>query len=87
VVQKYWYGNILVSVKHRLTHDQETQDLGQLVLLCREFDPAAGTDYPVDVVVKSPFMAMRYPKTFNTVRTSFSILSFADPVERFVGFR
>lgn len=46
----------------------ETQDLSQLVLLCRDFDPATGTDYPVDVVVKSPFMAMRYPKTINTVR-------------------
>jgi hypothetical protein len=87
VVPKYWYGNTLVPLKYHLTHVQETQDLGQLVLLCREFDPATGTDYPVDVVVKSPFMAMRYPKTINTVRTSFCISSFADPVERFVEFR
>lgn len=51
-----------------LISDQETQDLGQLVRFCQEFDPATGAEYPVDVVVKSPFMAMRYPKSINTVR-------------------
>lgn len=51
----------------QLTHDQETQDLCQLVTYCRQFDPAGGAEHPVEIVVKSPFMAMRYPKTVNTV--------------------
>ncbi|KAE9380722.1 hypothetical protein N431DRAFT_395907 [Stipitochalara longipes BDJ] len=46
----------------------ETQDLGQLVTYCQDFDPTTGKERPVDIVVKSPFMAMRYPKTINTAR-------------------
>jgi hypothetical protein len=64
-----------------LINNQETQDLGQLVTFCREFDPASGLEYPVDVVVKSPFMAMRYPKTINTVRLSSLITGSADSLK------
>ena len=47
------------------------QDLSLLVGYCKEFDSSHGAEYPVDLVVKSPFMAMRYPKTVNTVRNLF----------------
>jgi hypothetical protein len=47
--------------------DQENQDLGHLVQFCQEFDLSTGAEHPVQVVVKCPFMAMRYPKTTNTV--------------------
>lgn len=70
-----------LAAEATLTHGQETQDLGQLVTFCREFDPASGSEYPVDIVVKSPFMAMRYPKTVNTVRLSSSVSSFADSMK------
>jgi hypothetical protein len=58
------------ATENTLTHDQETQDLGQLVSFCQEFDPATGVEHPIDIVVKSPFMAMKYPKAVNTVRGS-----------------
>jgi len=70
-----------LAAEATLTHGQETQDLGQLVTFCREFDLASGSEYPVDIVVKSPFMAMRYPKTINTVRLSSSVSSFADSMK------
>jgi hypothetical protein len=56
-----------------LTYDQETQDLSQLIRFCQEYDPATRAEYPVDIVVKSPFMAMRYPKTINTVCNPFCV--------------
>ncbi|KAF8858048.1 hypothetical protein BDZ45DRAFT_623027 [Acephala macrosclerotiorum] len=46
----------------------ETQDLLELVRFCQQFDPSTGAEHPVEVAIKSPFLAMRYPKTVNTVR-------------------
>jgi hypothetical protein len=70
-----------------LTSDQETQDLGQLVRFCQEFDPATGAEYPVDIVVKSPFMAMRYPKSINTVQDLILVRNSANPSGRSVEYR
>jgi hypothetical protein len=52
---------------------QESQDLAELVRYCRESDPSSRAENPVDVVVKNPFIAMRYPKAIGTVR--FIVLS------------
>ncbi|KAF4637206.1 hypothetical protein G7Y89_g877 [Cudoniella acicularis] len=46
----------------------ESQDLGALVKSEKEYDPLSGVEHPVQVVVKCPFLAMRYPKNTNTVR-------------------
>ena len=47
---------------------QETQDLGELVKLCRDFDPASGAQHPVQIITRCPFLAMRYPKSIDSVR-------------------
>jgi hypothetical protein len=52
---------------------QETQDLAELARYFRESDPSSRAENPVDVVVKNPFIAMRYPKSISTVR--FTVLS------------
>ncbi|EHK98918.1 hypothetical protein M7I_5208 [Glarea lozoyensis 74030] len=46
----------------------ETQDLGDLVSHLRDFDQSSGAEPPVQVVVKCPFLAMRYPKNHTSVR-------------------
>ncbi|KAH6679669.1 hypothetical protein B0J14DRAFT_696905 [Halenospora varia] len=46
----------------------EYQDLGELVKFAKEYDSSSGAEHPVQIVIKSPFLAMRYPKTTNTVR-------------------
>ncbi|CZR52372.1 uncharacterized protein PAC_02249 [Phialocephala subalpina] len=46
----------------------ETQDLLELVRFCQQFNPSTGAEHPVEIAIKSPFLAMRYPKTVNTVR-------------------
>ncbi|KAH8684770.1 hypothetical protein BGZ60DRAFT_398281 [Tricladium varicosporioides] len=46
----------------------EYQDLGELVKFVKEYDSSSGAEHPVQIVIKSPFLAMRYPKTANTVR-------------------
>jgi hypothetical protein len=46
---------------------QETQELGELVDIHREYTPCLGSEHPVEVVIKDPFLAMRYPKPGNMV--------------------
>ncbi|POS85493.1 hypothetical protein EPUL_001989 [Erysiphe pulchra] len=46
----------------------ESQDLSQLVNFCQEFSSPTAGEHPIDTVVKSPFLAMKYPKTTETVR-------------------
>jgi len=42
---------------------QETQDLGNLVRISRgAVDMSSGSEHPVQIVIKSPFLAMRYPQ-------------------------
>ncbi|RKF65017.1 hypothetical protein GcC1_126004 [Golovinomyces cichoracearum] len=47
---------------------QESQDLSQLVNLSQEFSSSLGIEHPIEIVVRSPFLAMRYPKTANSER-------------------
>jgi hypothetical protein len=46
---------------------QEEQDLTELVKFCDRFDASTGVDAPVDVVIKTPFLAMKFPKGVHTV--------------------
>ncbi|RKF55437.1 hypothetical protein OnM2_089030 [Erysiphe neolycopersici] len=46
----------------------ESQDLSQLVKFCQEFSSPTAGEHPIDTVIKSPFLAMKYPKTTETVR-------------------
>ncbi|RKF81108.1 hypothetical protein GcM3_039012 [Golovinomyces cichoracearum] len=47
---------------------QESQDLSQLVNLSQEFSSSLGIEHPIEIVVRSPFLAMRYPKTASSER-------------------
>ena len=57
---------------------QESQDLTKLVQYCNAFSPSSGEAHPVDVVVKSPFLAMKYPKTAQTVSSPLTVNMTAD---------
>ncbi|KAI1006409.1 hypothetical protein K3495_g1815 [Podosphaera aphanis] len=46
----------------------ESQDLSQLVKFSQEHSSSSGSDHPIEIVVKAPFLAMKYPKTKITVR-------------------
>ncbi|RKF74566.1 hypothetical protein GcM1_238002 [Golovinomyces cichoracearum] len=50
------------------TEVMESQDLSQLVNLSQEFSSSLGMEHPIEIVVRSPFLAMRYPKTANSER-------------------
>ncbi|KAG0645858.1 hypothetical protein D0Z07_7961 [Hyphodiscus hymeniophilus] len=50
------------------SEELEQQDLYELLQYLQAFDPSSGGECPVQVVVKSPFLAMRYPKSANIVR-------------------
>ncbi|CAG8959027.1 hypothetical protein HYFRA_00012187 [Hymenoscyphus fraxineus] len=46
----------------------ESQDLGDLVRIWKQHDPSKGGDTPIQVVIKCPFLAMRFPKSNTSVR-------------------
>jgi len=63
----------MISVAEQLQltcSGQETQDLGDLINYSREFDQSSGGEHPVQVVVRCPFLAMRYPKNHTSVSLS-----------------
>ncbi|KAG9241257.1 hypothetical protein BJ878DRAFT_428510 [Calycina marina] len=66
------FGNVVNRIIMKITAGSElleTQDLGDLVRICRSMpETTAGADHPVQIVVKSPFLAVRYPQHPNHVR-------------------
>lgn len=51
-----------MCVSDSIAHaSQEEQDLSELVDMTNSFSQAAGVE-PVQIVIKSPLLAMRYPK-------------------------
>jgi hypothetical protein len=51
-----------------LTLSKETQDLEDLVNYSRAHASISGVEHPIHVVIRSPFLAMRYPKTATEVK-------------------
>ncbi|TQS36672.1 hypothetical protein Golomagni_02869 [Golovinomyces magnicellulatus] len=50
------------------TEVMESQDLSQLVNISQNFSSSLGVEHPIEIVVRSPFLAMRYPKNANSER-------------------
>ncbi|KAH8601345.1 hypothetical protein B0O99DRAFT_667754 [Bisporella sp. PMI_857] len=58
-------GNVATRVVLKVVAGADTlelQDLGELIKICRDNMQPSGAEHPVQVVTRSPFLAMRYPQ-------------------------
>jgi hypothetical protein len=53
---------------YNLTMVQEEQELGELVALHQQHNSSHGGERPVEVVIRDPCIAARYPKNESTVQ-------------------